>query len=114
MTKVTSNHSELELLRDQLRQMTNQLAVIHSVNDGLINNLSINEIYDKVGEYIQKVFATDSIFIMRFDLDNKKTFLRYMWEKGKKFEISEKPMTHLGDSPKIRSHSPFSNNLLLP
>ena len=88
-------HKELEKIVAQrtheLKQQTEELAVINSVQEGLAKELDIQGIYELVGERILKVFNAPNIVIRTFDHEAGTEDWRYAVEKGERQYINPKP-----------------------
>ncbi|MFH1185662.1 MAG: GAF domain-containing protein [Chloroflexota bacterium] len=74
------------------RELSAQLAVINSVQAGLASRLSLQGIYDLVGDKIREIFDAQSILISEFDLQRRTRRLLYVWEKGRRFSAPEAPL----------------------
>ncbi|HET7117040.1 MAG TPA: GAF domain-containing protein, partial [Hanamia sp.] len=73
---------ETSRLLKETEQRTSELAVINSVQEGLVAQMDIQSIYDLVGEKIRNIFSAQIIDIVTY---NKKKNLiedRYAFEKG--------------------------------
>lgn len=79
---------ETNRLLKETEQRTAELAVINSVQEGLVAQMEIQSIYDLVGEKIREIFNAQIIDIVTYD---KKTNLiedRYAYEKGDRTLLS--------------------------
>jgi GAF domain-containing protein len=72
-------------LFNETEQRNAELAVINSVQEGLVAEMDLQGIYDLVGERIRKIFDSQVTVIAVFDHDNQKEEFRYVFEDGKRF-----------------------------
>jgi signal transduction histidine kinase/DNA-binding response OmpR family regulator len=79
-------HRELEKLVEQrtheLSHRVEELAVINSVQEGLVRQLDIDAVYELVGEKIRQIFNAQVIDIVTYDRKNNLLEDRYSYEKG--------------------------------
>ncbi len=73
---------ETKHLLKETEQRNAELAVINSVQDGLVAQLNIQSIYDLVGEKIREIFNAQVIDIVTYDPKNNTIEDRYAYEKG--------------------------------
>ncbi|MCB0832013.1 MAG: GAF domain-containing protein, partial [Bacteroidetes bacterium] len=73
-----------------------ELAIINSVQAGLVSKLDMQAIYELVGEKLSDVLHSHDIDIRLFDVPNDKVYYPYLMEKGVRFEIE--PSTFSGMS----------------
>jgi GAF domain-containing protein len=66
----------------QTRELAAQLAVINSVQAGLASRLSLQAIYNLVGDKILEIFGVDNVSIISYDQDSGSLTDRYSNEKG--------------------------------
>ena len=73
MSNYEERVAELELAlaekSAQLKQRTEELAVINSVQDGLAKKMDIQSIYELVGEKIRHIFNAQIIDIFTYDAE---------------------------------------------
>jgi len=67
---------------NELKGREEELAVINSVQEALVAQLDINEIYNLVGENIRKIFNAQVIDIVTYDHKNNLIEDKYSYEKG--------------------------------
>jgi signal transduction histidine kinase/CheY-like chemotaxis protein/nitrate/nitrite-specific signal transduction histidine kinase len=79
---------ETKRLLKETEQRTAELAVINSVQEGLVREMDMQAIYDLVGNRLYELFNTTNLVIRTFDHDTGKEHWRYSIEKGKR-EYSE-------------------------
>ncbi len=79
-------------LLKETEQRTAELAVINSVQDGLVREMDINAIYELVGERLCNLFNTQTVLIRTFDLENQIEHWRYVIEKGERHYSEPRPL----------------------
>ncbi len=81
-----AKHKELEktvaLRTAELSHRVEELAVINSVQEGLVKEMGIQDIYDLVGEKIRVIFNAQVIDIVTYDPKTNLLEDRYAYEKG--------------------------------
>ncbi len=84
--QLQEKHKELErtvaLRTAELSHRVEELAVINSVQEGLVKQIGIQDIYDLVGEKIRKIFNAQVIDIVTYDPKTNLMEDRYAYEKG--------------------------------
>jgi GAF domain-containing protein/DNA-binding response OmpR family regulator len=102
MTKEELRIAELEkLLADctaELDQRKDELAVINSVQQGLVNQMDMQAIYDLVGDRIRDTFDAQAVIIATFDHETSEEHFCYAIEKGEKFALKPRPFDKLRQS----------------
>jgi len=97
--KLHEKHRELEKIVEQrtheLKQQTEELAVINSVQEGLAKELDMQAIYELVGNKIQKVFNAQAVLICTFDHEKKSEHFNYHIEKGEISYPADRPYDKL-------------------
>jgi hypothetical protein len=78
---------ETTRLLKETEQRTAELAVINSVQEGLVREMDMQGIYDLVGDRLQKLFSAQAVIIASFDLLNKTEHFNYVFENGEKFKL---------------------------
>ena len=73
---------ETTRLLKETEQRTSELAVINSVQEGLVAQMDMQAIYDLVGEKIRNIFNAQIIDIVTYDKKNNLIEDRYSFEKG--------------------------------
>ena len=88
-------HRELEkIVADrtvQLSQRLEELAVINSVQEGLVREMDIQGIYELVGEKIREIFNAQVIDIVTYDKSANLIEDRYAFEKGDRTLLKPRP-----------------------
>ena len=73
---------ETNRLLKETEQRTSELAVINSVQEGLVAQMDMQAIYDLVGEKIRNIFSAQIIDIVTYDKTNDLIEDKYSFEKG--------------------------------
>lgn len=73
---------ETKVLLKETEQRNTELAVINSVQEGLVREMDVQGIYDFVGEKIREVFNTQIVDIVTYDRAADLIEDRYSYEKG--------------------------------
>ncbi len=73
---------ETKRLLKETEQRNAELAVINSVQDGLVREMDIQAIYDLVGEKIREIFNAQVIDIVTYDRNTNLIEDKYAFEKG--------------------------------
>ena len=82
---------ETTRLLNETEQRTAELAVINSVQDGLVREMDMQAIYDLVGNRICELFDTQTVLIRTFDHESEKENWRFVIEKGQRFYSEPRP-----------------------
>jgi len=82
----------------QLSQRVEELAVINSVQDGLVKEIDMQAIYDLVGNKIRDLFDAQAVIIANFNYVDGTEEFKYALEEGKRFYLD--PRTY----DKLRTH----------
>jgi len=89
-------HRELEkTVADRTKQLSHrveELAVINSVQDGLVRKMDMQGIYDLVGEKIREIFNAQVIDIVTYDKTTSLIEDRYTYEKGDRTLLGPRPL----------------------
>jgi GAF domain-containing protein len=83
---------ETNRLLGETEQRNAELAVINSVQEGLVAELDIQGIYDLVGDRIRDIFDAQSVVVRTFDLEQGAEFWRYSIEKGARQWVAPRPL----------------------
>jgi K+-sensing histidine kinase KdpD/CheY-like chemotaxis protein len=83
---------ETSRLLKETEQRTGELAVINSVQEGLVREMNIQAIYDLVGNRICELFDTQTVLIRTFDHDTGNERWRYAIEKGERLYSEPRPL----------------------
>ena len=73
---------ETNRLLKETEQRTSELAVINSVQEGLVAQMDMQSIYDLVGEKIRNIFNAQIVDIVTYDKMKNQIEDRYAYEKG--------------------------------
>lgn len=99
MVKDALRIAELEkLLADansELLQRREELAVINSVQDALVQAFDLQGIYDLVGERIRELFDAQGVIISTFDHEAELEVFCYAIENGERFYPDARPINKL-------------------
>ncbi|MEO5945190.1 MAG: GAF domain-containing protein, partial [Chitinophagaceae bacterium] len=83
---------ETNRLLKETEQRTSELAVINSVQEGLVREMDINAIYKLVGDRLCELFPdTQTLVIRTFDHKTEKEHFQYIIEKGVFMEEQDLP-----------------------
>ncbi|MGN8225736.1 GAF domain-containing protein [Gracilimonas sp. BCB1] len=102
-------------LFNETEQRNAELAVINSVQQGLVAEMDLQGIYDLVGDKIRDLFDSQVTVIAEFDVDSKLEHFHYVFEDGKRFYpdsrkydgvreslISTKELIHINENAPVR------------
>ncbi|HKC37487.1 MAG TPA: two-component regulator propeller domain-containing protein, partial [Chitinophagaceae bacterium] len=89
-------HRELEKTvasrTKELSHRVEELAVINSVQDGLVRELDMQGIYNLVGEKIREIFNAQVIDIVTYDKTTNEIADQYTYEKGDRTLLGPRPL----------------------
>ncbi|HET9824559.1 MAG TPA: GAF domain-containing protein, partial [Chitinophagaceae bacterium] len=85
---------ETNRLLKETEQRTAELAVINSVQEGLVKEMDMQGIYNLIGDRLQKLFSAQAVIIASFDLANGMEHFNYLFENGEKYKVGSRPITH--------------------
>jgi GAF domain-containing protein/CheY-like chemotaxis protein len=83
---------ETHRLLRETEQRTAELAVINSIQEGLVREMDIHAIYDLIGERLCDLFNTQTVLIRTFDHEENKEHWRYVIEKGERYYSEPRPI----------------------
>ncbi|HET8875037.1 MAG TPA: GAF domain-containing protein, partial [Casimicrobiaceae bacterium] len=86
---------ETQRLFQEERQRAAELAIINSVQQGLVSKLKIQAIHDLVGDKLRELFDTQGISLVSFDLSRNTRHYHYLFERGRRFELDDAPIAPL-------------------
>lgn len=93
--QLEEKHKQLEAtIKERTAELSDkvkELAVINSVQEGLVAQLNINSIYELVGEKIRDLFDTQVVVIRSYDHENQIEEFNYCIEKGERLNIPQRP-----------------------
>jgi len=100
---------ELVALRQQLENddARKQLALIQTIEAGLSDQLSLQEIYDLVGGKLKGYFDATSVLIAIYDQITNLVHWPYYMEKGNLLDISPKPLDNSFSGQVIKTKEPL-------
>jgi GAF domain-containing protein/CheY-like chemotaxis protein/tetratricopeptide (TPR) repeat protein len=87
--------AETQRLLKETEQRNNELAIINSVQEGLVAKMDIQVIYDLVGDKIRDIFDAQVLLIAIFDHTRGVSHVPYTLEKGEHLHIESGPFTSL-------------------
>ena len=76
---------ETQRLLKETEQRAAELAIINSVQEGLVAKMDIQGIYDLVGDKIREIFNAQAIMLVSIDTHSQTSCISYGWEKGRRF-----------------------------
>lgn len=82
-------------LFEETNQRAAELAVINSVQEGLVAELEMQAIYDLVGDQIRDMFDAQVVTIGTFDSRKDLIHTNYMYEKGERFVLGSMPISKI-------------------
>ena len=88
---------ETQRLLQETQQRNAELALINSVQQGLVAQMDMHAIYDLVGDQIRDIFDAQVVTINRFDHEKRLNEYCYVYEKGQRFAIQPQPFTRILD-----------------
>ena len=94
-------------LFNETEQRNAELAVINSVQQGLVAEMDMQGIYDLVGDRIQSLFDAQVVGINTIDNEKKIEHFHYLYEDGGRIYPESRPLD------KIREHLVETKKLLL-
>ena len=83
---------ETNRLLKETEQRTAELAVINSVQEGLVREMNMQAIYEIVGNRICELFDTQTVLIRTFDLEKETEQWRFVIEKGQRHYSDPRPL----------------------
>jgi GAF domain-containing protein/CheY-like chemotaxis protein len=96
---------ETNRLLKETEQRTSELAVINSVQEGLVAQMDMQAIYDLVGEKIRNIFNAQIIDIVTYDKKKNLIEDKYSFEKGDRSLVAPRKPTgfrkHVIESPHV-------------
>ncbi|MCG8603988.1 GAF domain-containing protein, partial [bacterium] len=100
---------ETNRLLKETEQRNAELAVINSVQEGLVAEIDLQAIYDLVGERLCELFDTQTVLIRTFDHDTGLEHWQYAIEKGKRLQSDSRPF-NWANRELIRTRQPLFIN----
>ena len=83
---------ETKLLLGETEQRNAELAIINSIQEGLVAEMDIQAIYDLVGDQIRDIFPTVDVGIRIVDPAMELVYFPYAIERGRRLEIAPFPL----------------------
>jgi len=82
-------------LSEKLEQREAEIAVINSVQEGILAKKDVQEIYELVGEKIREVFDAQVVGICTFNHENSTEHFHYLFEDDQLHEVPTRPIDNL-------------------
>ncbi len=79
-----------------LAERNNELAIINSVQKGLVAELDLSAIFEVVGEKLREVFPRDSVSLTAYDEAHDLLVPYYLWEGGQRVDLEPAPVDAFG------------------
>ncbi len=79
-------------LFNEAEQRNAELAVINSVQQGLVAEMDMQGIYDLVGDKTRELFDSQVTVIATFDHEHHNELFNYAFEDGKRFHLKPRPL----------------------
>jgi GAF domain-containing protein/CheY-like chemotaxis protein len=83
---------ETQRLLKETEQRNAELAIINSVQEGLVAKMDMQGIYDLVGDKIQEIFDAQIVSISIYDRTDRQFFFPYVIEGGVRFPTGKIPL----------------------
>jgi GAF domain-containing protein/CheY-like chemotaxis protein len=83
---------ETTRLLKETEQRTGELAVINSVQEGLVREMDVQAIYDLVGNRICELFDTHTVIIRTLEVESGMEQWRFAIERGERYTNERRPM----------------------
>jgi len=83
---------ETNRLLKETEQRNAELAVINSVQEGLVAQMDMQGIYDLVGDKVRDIFDAQAVLIATFDHEADLECFHYLFEKGARFHLEPRPI----------------------
>ncbi len=80
-------------LFEEIQRRNAELAVINSVQHGLVAQIDMMAIYELVGDQIRDIFDAQVVTVNHFDHEKRLNDYCYVYEKGQRFQIQSQPFT---------------------
>ncbi len=117
MVKDAFRIAELEKLlaekSAELIQRAEELSVINSVQEALVQEMDMQAIYDLVGDRIQELFDAQAVIIATFDEEAGTENFHYTIENGEKFYLQPRPLDLTGLAKKYFPEQNILNQAFL-
>jgi len=83
---------ETNRLLKETEQRTAELALINSVQEGLVREMDIQSIYDLVGDRVQRLFQAQAVIIASFNFANNTEQFNYAFENNQRYNFEPRPI----------------------
>ena len=81
----------------EIQRRNAELAVINSVQEGLVAQIRMDAIYELVGDQIRDIFDAQVVTVNRFDFEKRLNEYWYVYEKGQRFTVPPQPIAPIID-----------------
>jgi GAF domain-containing protein/DNA-binding response OmpR family regulator len=92
---------ETQRLFKESEQRAAELAIINSVQQALAGELSLQAVYDAVGDKIREVFRDAHVGIRTYDPKSGIVHYAYVYNNGKRHHIAPEPVNERGFGPHV-------------
>ncbi|NBB76229.1 MAG: GAF domain-containing protein, partial [Bacteroidetes bacterium] len=82
-------------ISERLEQREAEIAVINSVQEGILAKKDVQEIYELVGEKIREVFDAQVVGICTFNHENSTEHFHYLFEDDQLHDVPTRPIDNL-------------------
>src|SRR4030095_10891291 len=83
---------ETQRLLSETAERNAELAIIHSVQQGLASKLDMQAIYDLIGDKIRQIFDAQVVIISTLDRPTNLNYLKYAIERGTSISVPPLPI----------------------
>ncbi|TVQ09834.1 MAG: GAF domain-containing protein [Balneolaceae bacterium] len=80
---------------DELKQREAELALINTVQQGLLAKKDMQEIYELIGDRLRDLFDAQVTGIYTFDHDSGQEHFQYLFEDGERLYPESRPLNHI-------------------
>jgi signal transduction histidine kinase/DNA-binding response OmpR family regulator len=80
---------EVENRTEEIQRHVEELSVINTVQEGLVEQMNLKAIYALVGNKIREVFDSQVVVISSFDLETDLAYFHFVYEKGEILEVAD-------------------------
>ena len=91
----TSSSPQLAELEHRLLQRESELALMSSIQEGIMSRSDLQSIYDNIGDSIRDLFDAQVVMICTFDHENGLEKFNYLFEDGERINITSRPIDRL-------------------
>ena len=95
MKSLVSPQRNLKLVVHQLEQREAELALINSIQEGIVSRMDMQGIYELAGDRIRNLFDAQVVLVATFNFENHTEEVHYLFEDGKRIFIEPRPIGKL-------------------